>query len=100
MTRIDTEKYVVELMIRLYCRRREGNTALCDECRELLDYARHRLSLCPFGERKGSCRKCPVHCYRPDMAVRMRDVMRYSGPRMMMHHPIHALRHLITELLH
>lgn len=68
-------------MIRLYCRRKEGNKELCPQCLELLEYARMRLSRCPFGENKTTCRLCPVHCYKPEMKKRMQEVMRYAGPR-------------------
>lgn len=96
--RIEEEKYVVELMIRLYCRKCEGHDVLCPECQELLDYARNRLDHCRFGARKPTCRKCPVHCYRPEMKERIKAVMRWSGPRMMLYHPIAAFRHILHEL--
>ena len=35
MSRIAQEKRIVEQMIRLYCRRKEGNQDLCPECRPL-----------------------------------------------------------------
>ena len=94
MNRIDKEKRVVEVMIRLYCRKKEGNSELCPECRELLDYALLRLSRCKFGEKKTSCKRCPIHCYKPDMRQRMREVMRYSGPRMLFYEPLEAIRHI------
>ncbi len=94
MSRIDREKRVVERMIRLYCRRKEGNTSLCKECAELLEYARKRLERCRFGEKKSTCKKCPIHCYEPAMRERIRHVMRYAGSRMMLHHPLVAIRHL------
>ena len=62
---IAQEQRTVEQMIRLYCRRKEGNKELCPQCLELLEYARTRLSRCPFGENKTTCRLCPVHCYKP-----------------------------------
>ena len=37
--RITQEKATVELIIRLYCSRKEGNDTLCPACSELLDYA-------------------------------------------------------------
>ncbi len=98
MSRIAQEKRIVEQMIRLYCRRKEGNQDLCPECRELLAYAHARLDRCPFGEKKKTCRLCPVHCYKRDMRERMRQVMRYAGPRMIGVHPVAALRHLWREL--
>lgn len=99
MNRIEEEKEVVEQMIRLYCCRAEGNDTLCPACSELLAYAHARLSRCPFGEKKSTCRKCSVHCYKPAMRERMCKVMRYSGPRMLFHHPLAALKHLLRERL-
>jgi len=96
MNRIEREQRTVAQMIRIYCRHKEGNRELCPDCLALLEYARLRLSKCPFGENKTSCRKCTVHCYRPDMKERIKAVMHYSGPRMILHHPITAIRHLIS----
>ncbi len=93
MERIEREKKVVGLMIRLYCRKKHGK-GICTACRELLDYAHKRLDCCKFGNAKTSCQKCPVHCYKPEMRERIRTVMRFSGPRMILYHPIAAIRHL------
>ena len=67
------------MMVRLYCRKQEGNDCLCEECRALLEYAHARLEHCPFGERKTSCKHCKIHCYKP-------------GPS-----PLIALRHLFGD---
>ena len=98
MNRIDEEKRVVEQMIRLYCRKQEGNKELCAECQELLQYATARLEHCKFGEKKTTCKQCPIHCYRPQMKEQMRKVMRWAGPRMILYHPIAAIKHIIREL--
>jgi hypothetical protein len=37
-------------------------------------------------------------CYTPDMRERIRAVMRFSGPRMLLHHPWLALMHLVDGL--
>ncbi|MGA3290750.1 MAG: nitrous oxide-stimulated promoter family protein [Candidatus Bathyarchaeia archaeon] len=42
---------------------------------------------------KSTCGKCLIHCYRPDMKEKVKKVMRYSGPRMLLSHPNLALRH-------
>ncbi len=97
MTRIEREKRVVGIMIRLYCIKKEGNTVLCEDCRTLLEYAYLRLNRCPFGEKKTSCKCCSIHCYRPEMRERMQRIMRFSGPRMLFCHPIIALRHLLEK---
>ena len=95
MSKIDKEKRIVAIMIHVYCRHKEGNRELCPSCRQLLEYAHARLSHCPFGENKTSCRRCPVHCYRPEMRQQIRQVMRYSGPRMLFYAPVHFLKHTI-----
>jgi hypothetical protein len=98
MSRIKEEQRVVEQMIRLYCRNKEGNRELCPSCTKLLQYVNARLEHCKFGENKTTCKKCPVHCYRPEMKKRIREVMRWAGPRMIWYHPVAAIRHLIGEL--
>ena len=85
-------------MIRLYCRRKEGNRAVCDSCRQLQEYAFARLDCCRFGERKPACRNCKVHCYKPEMRQQMRAVMRYAGPRMLLSRPILVLRHMAETM--
>ncbi len=95
--RIEDEKCTVERMIRLYCRRSEGNAELCPACRELLDYALARLDRCPCGDRKPACKKCPSHCYRPAMREHIRRVMRFAGPRLIFYSPAAAFRHLFAR---
>ncbi|MGM9862302.1 MAG: nitrous oxide-stimulated promoter family protein [Muribaculaceae bacterium] len=92
---IDAEKRVVEQMIRLYCRKRQGNATLCPDCRQLLDYALGRLDRCSYGNDKPTCRKCPIHCYRTAMKSRIKTVMRWAGPRMILYHPLLAIKHLL-----
>lgn len=93
------EKKTVEVMIRLYCKDHyEGQKALCEECNELYEYAKMRLDMCPFQENKPSCNNCPVHCYQPQMRERVKEVMRYSGLRMVFRHPISAVHHAIVGL--
>ena len=67
---------------------------LCPSCQSLLAYAHARLERCKFGNAKPSCTRCPVHCYKPAMRQQIRQVMRYSGPRMLLHYPVLAIRHL------
>ena len=97
MERIAWEKRTVSHMIELWCRKNHGGQELCSECRELLDYSLARLDHCKFGAAKTKCHKCPVHCYRHDMRDKIRKVMRFSGPRMLFHHPLEALRYLLSR---
>ena len=47
---------------------------------------------------KTFCSNCKVHCYKPEMREKIRTVMRYSGPRMIFHAPIPAIRHVIETV--
>jgi hypothetical protein len=94
-SRLLRERRTVEAMIRLYCHDQHGTQGeLCAECQPLMAYAGERLSKCPFQENKTVCAKCRVHCYKPQMRTRIREVMRYAGPRMLRRHPVMALQHL------
>ncbi len=97
MTKIEKEKNTVELMIGIYCHAHHNTKdGLCEECSTLRNYAHERLSHCRFGEDKTKCKVCPVHCYRSDMRESIRRVMRYSGPRMMLYHPIITIKHMFS----
>ena len=89
------EKETVSLMIAIYCRKKHGGKTLCPDCAALDSYARQRSDKCPFMETKTFCSNCKVHCYKPDLREKIREVMRFSGPRMIFHHPIMAIRHVM-----
>ena len=95
MIDLSQERATVQAMILLYCRQNHTPDPLCAECSQLWSYAEERLDKCPFGDEKPTCENCPVHCYKPEMRQRIKDVMRYAGPRMIFHHPIMAIRHLL-----
>ena len=78
----EREKQVVAQMIQLYCSKQHHNGAtLCKECSCLLSYANERIEHCPFIK----------------MREQIRQVMRYAGPRMLLHHPVLAVRHLFES---
>ena len=79
----EQEKRVVSQMVHLYCRKQHHRPDLCPDCREVLAYAIDRSDHCPFMESKTFCSNCKVHCYAPEKKERIREVMRFSGPRML-----------------
>lgn len=92
------EKETVALMIKLYCGKKHGTKKkLCAECEALSQYAMQRSDKCPFMQTKTFCSNCRVHCYKPEMREKIREVMRFSGPRMIFYHPVMAVRHLIES---
>jgi len=97
-TKREKEKLIVGEMIALYCRKNHNTKGtLCKECRELREYAEQRSDKCPFMETKTFCSNCKVHCYKPQMREKIREVMRFSGPRMMLYHPVPAISHVIES---
>jgi hypothetical protein len=97
--RIALERRTIDAMLRIYCRaHHRGSGGLCAECEGLKDYAWRRLATCPFQEAKPVCNRCEVHCYSPAMRGRVREAMRFAGPRMPLRHPWLALLHLLDKL--
>ncbi len=99
--RLQRERRTIQMMIEMYCR---GNhvpaEGLCVDCQGMLAYAMQRIERCPFKADKPTCAKCTVHCYQPKMRARVREIMRYSGPRMLAHYPLLAIAHLFDQLTH
>lgn len=94
--RIRRERKTIAIMVSTYCRANHGTKGtLCPGCNALLQYANSRLSKCPFAPAKPTCAGCPVHCYQPAMRERVKAVMRFSGPRMLLSHPLLTAMHLI-----
>ena len=93
------EKQIVSLMISIYCRKRHRSRGgLCPKCAALEKYAAERSERCPFMENKTFCSNCRVHCYKPEMREKIRQVMRFSGPRMLLYHPVLAIWHVACSI--
>ena len=87
----EREKRMVSEMIALYCRKKHHTKGgLCPECADLEAYARMRSDKCPFMETKTFCSNCKVHCYKPVMREKIREVMRFSGHRRLFTHRVWA----------
>jgi hypothetical protein len=96
--RIAREERTIGAMMYIYCRDHHAlDGALCAQCGRLLVYARRRLATCPFQDAKPACNRCQVHCYSETMRERVKAVMRYAGPRMLLRHPILSLFHLLDN---
>jgi hypothetical protein len=93
------ETQTVQKMIIIYCNKMHGTekNELCCDCSDLLDYAKQRIDKCFYGDQKPVCSKCKVHCYKPEMRNQIKEVMRYSGPRMLWKSPVLSLRYLYRK---
>ena len=98
--KITIEKATVKAMIEIYCKSNHQQRNVCSECAELIDYALLRTDKCKYGEAKPTCKKCLTHCYNKEHKNKIREIMRFSGKRMLIYHPILSVKHLLTKLKH
>ncbi|MEG0276949.1 MAG: nitrous oxide-stimulated promoter family protein [Coprobacillus sp.] len=83
---------IVTFMIHLYYKKHQD---LNHEYQGLLNYAVKRIEKCPMMEKKTFCSQCPIHCYDKKMQEKIKKVMKYSGPRMMLFHPLLTIKHAL-----
>ena len=97
--KLSKEKQTIKFMIEDYCNSHHNTKEeLCEDCKTLLEYANLRINKCPFGEQKTNCADCKVHCYKPEMREKVKEVMKFSGPRMVFKHPVLAAQHIANAL--
>ncbi len=68
--------------------------ALCEDCARLMAHAFVKRALCPF-EPKPACKHCPRHCYHPKYREQIREVMKYSGWRLVLRGRLDYLLHML-----
>ena len=97
--RLARERLTMAKMVGMYCSAHHGNSGddLCAACSEFLSYAQARLQKCPYGEDKPTCANCPIHCYKPARKAQASKIMRFSGPRMLLRHPLLAVAHQLDS---
>lgn len=87
-------------MIMIYCQKMHGSgqDELCPKCKKLLNYAEMRVDKCIYGDNKPVCSKCKVHCYKPEMREEIKQIMGYSGPRMIFISPLLSIRYMYRKV--
>ena len=111
---IDRDLRILARFIRVYCQHYHSATPktavslkthdvsaifgkpleLCPQCTKLLAHALVKRSHCPM-EPKPACKHCPNHCYHPAYRAKIREVMKYSGRKMVMSGRLDYLFHLL-----
>jgi hypothetical protein len=71
-----------------------GELSLCGECAALVEHAVARRLKCPLNP-KPSCKNCRIHCYGKEYRARIREVMAFSGRRMILRGRIDYLWHYL-----
>lgn len=83
--RIKKDAKVLRRFISIYCEEnhlKKGEPIyadeICKQCFELLQYALKRDEKCPL-DPKPKCKDCKIHCYKPEMRLKIKEVMKFSG---------------------
>jgi len=61
-----------------------GSRRFCAECTSFMMYAINRRLKCPLEAEKPSCKRCRIHCYSGEQLARVKEIMAYSGRKLMM----------------
>ncbi len=98
---------VLLTFVRVFCRARHsalprtevaaegvvsGVLHLCADCAGLVAYALEKRRKCPL-DPKPSCKHCHIHCYSKEYRSRIREIMSFSGRRMIMRGRLDYLWH-------
>lgn len=96
--RLEKEKVIFEKMILIYCKNNHKENHPCSQCIDIINYGKNKINNCPFDNSKPFCSKCSIHCYEKNVQKKVKEIMRYSGPRIIFYHPITSLKHLISSI--
>lgn len=88
----EKEKELLTIMISIYEKGHQQDLS------ELKEYAFKRIDCCPRKEKKTFCSSCPIHCYQKKYRNQIKEVMKYSGKRMLFKHPLITIKHLINTI--
>lgn len=70
-----------------------GGRRLCSECAEFMAYAVARRMKCPLEAGKPSCKHCRVHCYTKANLAKVKEIMAYSGKKLLLRGRLDYLWH-------
>ena len=85
---------VLATFIGTYCRGKHKSRKgeLCADCSGLLAYAQMKREKCPL-DPKPECKHCHIHCYGKNQRAAIREVMGYSGRRLLLRGRLDLLWH-------
>ena len=93
------EYKIIKQMVRVYCEKNHHTKDyLCEDCQKLVEYSQLRIINCPHKENKKFCSGCKTHCYKKEMKQKIKTVMKFSGPRMILYNPLIVIKHMFFTL--
>ncbi|NVN90169.1 MAG: nitrous oxide-stimulated promoter family protein [Desulfuromonadales bacterium] len=72
-----------------------GDILICPDCAHFMKYVVTKRLNCPLEAEKPSCKHCRIHCYAAAERKKIREIMAYSGRRMIMRGRLDYLWHYL-----
>ena len=69
---------------------------ICAACADLLEHGMKKRAVCPL-DPKPTCRSCQIHCYTPEYRRKVREIMAFSGKRMILRGRLDYLWHYFIK---
>jgi len=69
---------------------------ICLACAGLLEHGMKKRALCPL-DPKPTCKSCHVHCYTAEYRQQIREIMAYSGRKMILRGRLDYLWHYFIK---
>jgi len=69
---------------------------ICLACAELLEHGMNKRALCPL-DPKPTCKSCHIHCYTAEYRQKIREIMAYSGRKMILRGRLDYLWHYFIK---
>lgn len=79
--RIRTDAKILRQFVKIYCKKHHQGQDVegyCADCGKILEYALKRDQTCRL-EPKPKCKDCKIHCYKPEMRQKIKEIMKFSG---------------------
>lgn len=99
--RIQRDLRTLQAIGSIYCRahhadRPKNSAGMCAECSATISFTHDRAANCP-NNHQGNCQDCAIKCNRGNQQQRIRAIMAYAAPRMMVRHPLMTLEYLAKK---
>jgi len=69
---------------------------VCVACAELIEHGMKKRAACPLNP-KPTCKSCHIHCYTAEQRQKVREIMAYSGKRMILRGRLDYLWHYFIK---
>ena len=87
----------IRIMTEIFCHaHHDTKEGMCPECEDFYLYSVKRLACCPFGEKKPVCGSGKIPCFGKGYKEKAKEIMAFSGPRLILKHPYLSFRHLVA----